>query len=105
MSVTKLCIHVQLSGQGVFPSVDVDGHHLSTPWAGQRIAGHFRIVLDAFQMDQEFVSKCFNLQSRSPGSVVIVFPEPFAPQCQETTPESFAATIARLTCVNTLLRV
>ncbi|CAE7265076.1 unnamed protein product [Symbiodinium necroappetens] len=33
--------------------------------AGRRICGDYRIVLDAFQMDQEFITKCFRLQSFS----------------------------------------
>ena len=46
----------------------MDGEQLQgSQWAkaGRRICGEYTVVLDAFQMDQEFITKCFGLQSFS----------------------------------------
>ena len=56
---------IPILGQGVYPSVDMNGECLQGPRrekACRRICGKYTVVLDAFQMDQEFISKCFRLQ-------------------------------------------
>ena len=52
-------------GHGIYPATDMhgralDGKRLSL--AGSRICGGYTVVLDGLAMDQEFVSKVFNLQ-------------------------------------------
>ncbi|OLP82820.1 hypothetical protein AK812_SmicGene36483 [Symbiodinium microadriaticum] len=70
-----LIVPVRLYGDGaesyrtqnfeIFILQSVLGEASQRAKAGRRICGEYTVVLDAFQMDQEFITKCFRLQSFS----------------------------------------